>query len=138
VVMANDAVYEHLSETECEALLKAGSIGRLAAIVDGRPVIFPINYVFDGVSIIFRTAAGTKLEGAGFGPVAFEVDGVDEANRSGWSVVVEGIGTEVTDAVDQHSESARRLDVQPWVPGEHAHWVSIAADSVTGRRVSRG
>ena len=136
--MANDAVYEYLSEEECRALLTAGAIGRLAAIVDGKPVVFPINYVFDGVSVIFRTAPGTKLEGAGFGPVAFEIDGVDEATRSGWSVVVEGIGTEVTDALDHYSESARRLDLQPWVPGEHGHWVSIAADSITGRRVSRG
>ena len=31
----------------------------------GRPLIFPVNYVVDGNSIVFRTADGTKLAAAG-------------------------------------------------------------------------
>jgi hypothetical protein len=52
-------------------------------------------------------------------------------------VVVQGVGTEITDALDRRSKDLRQLELQPWVPGERAHWVAIQADSVTGRRVRR-
>lgn len=129
------SVYEDLSLEDCIALLAEGTIGRLAGIVNGRPFIFPVNYALDGDTVVFRTSPGTKLAGAGFGPVAFEIDGVDEAERTGWSVVVQGIGTEITDALDHRSEALRQLELQPWVPGETSHWVAIQTESVTGRRL---
>jgi uncharacterized protein len=54
-------------------------------------VIFPLNYVFDQGGVVFRTDPGTRLEAAAdAAPVAFELDAVDEATRTGWSVVVRG------------------------------------------------
>jgi nitroimidazol reductase NimA-like FMN-containing flavoprotein (pyridoxamine 5'-phosphate oxidase superfamily) len=132
------SVYEELSPAECTALLAQGSFGRLAGVIDGKPFLFPVNYTLDGDTIVFRTNAGTKLAGAGFGPVAFEIDGVDEAQQTGWSVIVQGIGTEITDALDHRSTALRRLELEPWVPGESAHWVAIQAESVTGRRLRGG
>jgi nitroimidazol reductase NimA-like FMN-containing flavoprotein (pyridoxamine 5'-phosphate oxidase superfamily) len=131
------AVYEELSPDECLSLLGQGSIGRLAGVAEGRPFVFPINYALDGDTVVFRTSPGTKLAGAGFGRVAFEIDGVDEASRTGWSVIVQGVSREITDAVDLQSDALRRLDLQPWVPGERAHWVAIQAESITGRRLGR-
>lgn len=128
-------VYEELSPGECLAHLAAGRIGRLAGVVDGRPFIFPVNYVLDGATIVFRADAGTALAGAGFGWVAFEIDGVDHDEQTGWSILVRGLATEITDALDHRSRVLRALDVQPWVPGEKGHWVAIQADSITGRRL---
>jgi hypothetical protein len=87
--------------------------------------------------VVFRTSPGTKLAGAALGHVAFEIDGVDETTQTGWSVIVQGVGTEITSSLDEHSERLRALEVQPWVPGTHAHWVGIVAQSITGRRLRR-
>ena len=51
--------------------------------------------------VVFRTDEGTKLDAAARGSgVAFEIDGTDEAARTGWSVVVRGEATEVTDPAE--------------------------------------
>jgi uncharacterized protein len=42
-------------------------------MADG-PQIFHINYVVDHGTVVFRTAAGTKLAGAAQRDVAFEAD----------------------------------------------------------------
>jgi nitroimidazol reductase NimA-like FMN-containing flavoprotein (pyridoxamine 5'-phosphate oxidase superfamily) len=128
-------VYEELSVEECLELLGAHSFGRLAVIVDGHPIVFPVNYALDGEAVVFRTARGTKLSGAALGQVAFEIDGVDETTQTGWSVIVQGVGNEITSTLDERSERLRTLEVQPWVPGERPHWVGILAQSVTGRRL---
>ena len=120
---------------ECIALLANGIVGRVAGVVGRRPFIFPVNYVLDDGTIVFRTGPGTKLEGTGFGPIAFEIDCFDETSRTGWSVIVQGTGTEITDALDRYSEVLRELKLEPWVPGSKGHWVAIQAESVTGRRL---
>jgi nitroimidazol reductase NimA-like FMN-containing flavoprotein (pyridoxamine 5'-phosphate oxidase superfamily) len=131
----DDLVYEELSVGECLQLLAAHNFGRIAVVVDSHPIVFPLNYALEGDSVVFRTAPGTKLSGAAMGHVAFEIDAVDENSQTGWSVIVQGVGTEITSSLDEHSEQLRALAVQPWVPGERAHWVSILPQSITGRRL---
>lgn len=135
VVSRNMSYYEELLPEECMTLLARCSVGRLAGIVEGKPFLFPVNYTLDGNAVVFRTDPGTKLAGAGFGPVAFEVDGVDETEHIGWSVIVQGMGTEITDALDHDSEALRGLNLKPWAQGDKAHWVAIHAESITGRRL---
>jgi hypothetical protein len=60
---------------------------------------------------------------------------VDEATQTGWSVIVQGVGNDITSTLDEQSERLRALMVQPWGPGERAHWVGILAQSITGRRL---
>ena len=130
-------IYENLSVDECLELLRAHRFGRIAVVVDGHPIIFPVNYAIDADAVVFRTDPGSKLSGAVMGRVAFEVDGVDESARAGWSVIVQGAGSEITGALDRRSEQLRQLEVQPWVPGEQARWIEILPISVTGRRLRR-
>jgi hypothetical protein len=52
-------------------------------------------------------------------------------------VIVQGVGKEITDAFDHQSAALRQAALEPWVPGEKAHWVAIEAESITGRRLSR-
>ena len=71
-------------------MLRANRVGRIAACMDGHPEIFPVTYVVDDESIVFRTAAGTKLAATRDAEVAFEVDSYDAAEGSAASVIVAG------------------------------------------------
>ncbi len=104
-------------------------------VIDAQPIAFPVNYTLDGDAVVFRTDPGTKLNGAAMGRVAFEIDGSDEATRSGWSVIVQGVGNDITDTLDHRSAQLRLLEVQPWAPGEKARWVEVLPQSITGRRL---
>jgi uncharacterized protein len=126
-----------LSREECLRLLKSQSFGRLAVNTGkGPPVIRPVNYFFDerSQSVVFRTAVGSKFYGLlKSAEAAFEVDRVEGASRTGWSVIVQGVTDEVT-----HPSEVRRLDdlgLDPWAPGYKAHWIQIRAWTVSGRRI---
>jgi nitroimidazol reductase NimA-like FMN-containing flavoprotein (pyridoxamine 5'-phosphate oxidase superfamily) len=133
-----DNIYEELSAPECLELLGAHNFGRIAVVINGHPMVFPVNYALDGDVVVFRTNTGAKLSGAAMGRVAFEIDGVDEASRTGWSVVVQGVGNEITSALDHRSQQLRQLEVHSWAPGEHPCWVEIVTQQITGRRLQAG
>lgn len=135
--VASEVVIEDIPLQECLELLTGTFVGRIGGLAKGKPFIFPVNYVLDDQTVVFRTAPGTKLDGAGFGRVAFEIDGIDDAAKTGWSVIVQGVGTEITEMLDAYSEKLRELEVVPWVPGDKAHWVAIQPESISGRRLTR-
>jgi nitroimidazol reductase NimA-like FMN-containing flavoprotein (pyridoxamine 5'-phosphate oxidase superfamily) len=123
--------------SECEELLKSSTLGRLAVVVNGRPEIFPVNHVFDEVErcVVFPSNAHTKLHAALDWPyVAFEIDGMDADQPSGWSVLVVGRAEEVQDTDAIEHWCARRGIV--WRCGQQTHWLRIVAEKVTGRRIS--
>lgn len=126
-----------LSRGECLRLLESHGFGRLAVrLGDGPPVIRPVNYVFDGSthSVVFRSDPGSKLHGLlHAASAAFEIDGLDEGSRTGWSVIVRGLTEEITSPGE-----LRRLErrgVASWAPGPKAHWIRIRTGTVTGRRI---
>ena len=135
--MDDDCAVQEITHAECLELLRTSAVGRVGGTVDGHPFVLPVNYAVDGDHVVFKTAAGTKLSGTTFARVAFEIDGFDAKSRTGWSVVVEGVATDISDMVDSASARLRTLDLQPWFPGEKSHWVAIQPESITGRRVSR-
>jgi len=126
-----------LPRAECLRLLAANRFGRLAvALSEGAPVIRPVNYLFDesSQSVVFRTSHGSKLHAVlQTNEAAFEIDGVEEGSRTGWSVIIHGVAEEITNQAE-----VRRLDalgVTPWAPGHKRRWVRIRARTVTGRRI---
>jgi len=123
-----------MTEEQCLVLLTSNQVGRLAVVMDGQPLVFPVNYLFDGGSILVRTGMGTMLRGASFAQVAFEIDGSDADRRSGWSVMVQGMGHDITDAVDRSSEHLKTLEVVPWAPGSKPRLLRIDPRTITGRR----
>ena len=133
--VAPDIVVDELGPEVCANLLETHHFGRLAVVVDGGPVIFPVNYAFHDGRVAIRTDPGTKLAAAALGRVAFEVDGVDETAHTGWSVLVRGTGFDVTDSIDEQSEELRRAGVDTWAPGSKANWVRIEPTAITGRRI---
>ena len=52
---------EILSEAMCWERLRRTSIGRLGVHHDNQPAIYPINYLVDGTSIVFRTRRDSKI-----------------------------------------------------------------------------
>jgi hypothetical protein len=128
---------EEIPEEECLELLAGGSVGRIATVSNGQPLIFPVNYVLEGRTVAFRTDPGTKLEAATLGRVAFEVDSVDPELREAWSVVVQGVGREITEAWDSWSRSVTARHLDPWAAGAKEHWVAIARPVFSGRRIRR-
>jgi nitroimidazol reductase NimA-like FMN-containing flavoprotein (pyridoxamine 5'-phosphate oxidase superfamily) len=126
---------EVLSRAECLELLAGHHFGRISVVADGQPIILPVNYIFDDGHVAVRTDPGTKLTAAAQGRVAFEVDEIHESSRTGWSVLVTGVGYEVTDALDASSVATRRFPVDTWAPGQKSHWIRIESEHVSGRRL---
>ena len=90
--------------------------------------------MFDPYLVVFRTDPGSKLDAATEREsVAFEVDAIDEATRTGWSVVVRGTLAEITDPAQL--KRLRALPLYPWAPGEKSRYVRVRPVSVTGRRI---
>jgi uncharacterized protein len=125
---------EELDQDECRRLLAERHLGRLAIPDFGGPVIFPVNYVLDQGLVVFRTDPGSKLDATEREQVAFEVDAVEEATRTGWSVVVRGTLAEITDPT--HLARLRTLPLYPWAPGEKANYVRVQPRRITGRRIT--
>jgi uncharacterized protein len=120
-----------LSETECWQLLSSVALGRLVTSVDGEPAIFPVNFVVQHRTVLFRTAEGTKLVSAAINnSVLFEADnhGVTE----GWSVIVKGNARILR--TNEDIDEAERAQLLPWTATVKQHYVRIRPRSVTGRR----
>ena len=122
-----------LSVSACWALLRSVDVGRLGVTVDGEPDIFPVNFVVDHGTIVFRTAAGTKLAAALCDvAVAFEVDGYDSETNEAWSVVVKGHAREISKPADV--ADAFTLPLYPWHADPKGHLVRVVPQDVSGRR----
>lgn len=124
-----------LEESRCWDLLASQEVGRLATAVQGFPEIFPLNFVVDGESIVFRTAEGSKLlELVINAHVCFEVDGWTD--NGGWSVVLKGSAS-VVPSGEEH-DVVEALPLRPWVPTVKTNFVRVTPTEVTGRRFEFG
>jgi nitroimidazol reductase NimA-like FMN-containing flavoprotein (pyridoxamine 5'-phosphate oxidase superfamily) len=124
-----------LTRAEAVNLLQQHAfVGRIGFVVDGRPLIIPVNYLADDESIVFCTAPGTKLSAIGGGaPVVFEVDDSRALYHAGWSVLVKGTALEITD--EARLDELRRGPLRSWATRSTEHWVCITIEEVTGRRI---
>ncbi|MER5642288.1 pyridoxamine 5'-phosphate oxidase family protein [Kitasatospora sp. NPDC002227] len=124
-----------LAAWECWAKLAPGGVGRVALSTPDGPTVLPVNYrVLDG-TLLFRTAPDGPLAAAVGHRVAVEVDHVDEAMRTGWSVLVTGEANRFagTGAVEH---LRRRGSPDPWAGGRRELWVRVKPVSVTGRTIT--
>lgn len=132
---ANDARYgiRHLSPDECWEAVRGAEIGRLGVVIDGQPEIFPVNYAVNRETIVFRTAEGTKLDGALLGNrVAFEVDGFNPDTNQAWSAVIKGT-TDRPRSIEGVLETVA-LPIFPWQAGDKTRYVTIVPAEISGRR----
>lgn len=124
-----------LSMSECWHLLSSVALGRLVTVVDGQPEIFPVNFVVQRKTLLFRTAEGTKLVSAAINNnVLFEADEHNVAE--GWSVIVKGVAR--TMRSHQDAEEAERAQLFSWTATQKLHYVRILPTAITGRRFRFG
>ena len=124
-----------LTDDECWTRIATQDLGRLVTRVGDVIDIFPVNYVVDGDTILFRTAEGSKLvELTIHDEVLFEVD--DHTDTDAWSVVVRGHARRLTTS-DEVAE-ADRQPLRPWVPTLKYNYVRIEPTSLSGRAFHRG
>ena len=110
---------EILSRDECLELLDRAHVGRIGLCMGALPVILPINLrMLDG-DVIVRSGPGSKLDAAlNHAVVALEVDAFSPFDHTGWSVMVQGLATEIVDDVgrrraDGSRRSLMNLGAQP-------------------------
>ncbi|BDY26421.1 MULTISPECIES: pyridoxamine 5'-phosphate oxidase family protein [Mycolicibacterium] len=124
-----------LSDRESWGLLGSVSLGRLVTTVDNEAHIFPVNFVVQHHTILFRTAEGTKLISAAMNrAVLFEAD--DHNAVEGWSVIVRGVAR--TLRTDDELSEAAQAQLLPWTATTKTHFVRVSATRITGRRFRFG
>lgn len=129
-------MFEEIASEECLQLVARSSFGRVAFIdTQHQPLIVPVTYHFTPEQIVIRTEHRTELAKASRRVVALEVDDVNPSTHEGWSVLVRGQVREVTDAVDDRSDSLRPTAVGTWVAGEMSRGLVIEPSAVTGWRL---
>lgn len=123
-----------LNASQSWGLLRGAVVGRLAVISPDhtQPDIFPINYIVDRGSIVFRTSEGSKLAAARDSSVAFEADGYNPFTGEAWSVVVKGTAREVKKLHEVFD--ALNLPLFPWHATPKPRILRIEPDLITGRR----
>lgn len=123
-----------LSDEQCWERVRTQELGRLVTRVGEVLDIFPVNYVVDGESVLFRTAQGSKLfELTVNDEVLFEVD--DHTDTDAWSVIIRG-RAHALDTSDE-VERADSLGLRPWIPTLKYTYVRIAPESLSGRAFER-
>jgi nitroimidazol reductase NimA-like FMN-containing flavoprotein (pyridoxamine 5'-phosphate oxidase superfamily) len=128
-------MYE-LDEEVCRQMLERCTFGRVAFGDAEGLTVLPVNCVFAQDAVLFRTSPGSALDRLGSGHVvAFEADQVDPIAESGWSVLVRGTATHVTDS-DQLAAIAESA-MHPWAPGRRDDWIAIHVERITGRIIRR-
>ncbi|UIX34232.1 pyridoxamine 5'-phosphate oxidase family protein [Streptomyces sp. GQFP] len=126
-----------LGRDEALKLLAEAPLGRVVFSHQALPAIRPVNHlVEDSGDIVIRTHTRAALLGraALSEVVAYEADALDPATRTGWSVVVTGTASQVSDPAELDRYQAV---LAPWVDTEMDHVVRIRADIVTGYRLVR-
>jgi nitroimidazol reductase NimA-like FMN-containing flavoprotein (pyridoxamine 5'-phosphate oxidase superfamily) len=132
--MANDPITV-LDDHEAWNLLSSVALGRLVTYFGGQLEIFPVNFVAQKGTVLFRTAEGTKLFTTVMNDkVLFEAD--DHTVAEGWSVVIRGTAKMLSSAED--IRAADQAGLMPWVPTEKLRYVRVTPTEISARRFQFG
>jgi nitroimidazol reductase NimA-like FMN-containing flavoprotein (pyridoxamine 5'-phosphate oxidase superfamily) len=127
--------WEPLTHSECFALLATVPVGRVVYSERAMPIVVPVNFSVVGSDVIVRTGRRSRLAMHAPGNVvAFEVDDIDMASRSGWSIVLTGLIKLVRDPGELAQLNALRLPA--WGATEFDRYLSLRPDVVSGRRIA--
>lgn len=111
-------------------LVRDRGIGRLCIIDHGCPLAIPMNYSVtndDGEMRFVVRAAPETLVGRYEGPASIEIDEIDLANGSAWSVIARGA---VKRVIGPHGCT----DPKPLITEGRHMWLTLAVSSISGRR----
>jgi hypothetical protein len=126
---------------EAMRLLASVGHGRVVFTKGALPAIRPVNHFVEAGRVTVRTRLTAKVSTAvqaRANPgvvVAYEADDLDAQRRLGWSVVVTGLATTVTDP-EQIARYERLL--HPWVNMAMDTVIAIEPEIITGIRILEG
>jgi len=136
----DDSPERHLDaigRQQCLDLIESHHLGRIAWQAADLPQILPITYAMHQGSVYFRTLPdGLLAELAQQTSVALEVDELDQQTRSGWSIVLHGHTSAVSEP-DELADLWASDSLVPWVSGNRTLFIRIRPDAVAGRIVRR-
>lgn len=123
-----------LGREESLALLASVPLGRLGLSQQALPTIRLVNHLVDGEHIVIRTHTDSALlrDPSLAEVVVYEADQIDLEARTGWSVMVTGRASLVTDPLDV---ARYQQLLTPWIDIDMDHVVQITAEIVTGYRL---
>ena len=122
-----------LEPQECERLLRAGAVGRVALSTPDGPHILPVNYAIFEDTVVIRTSPYSILGTYGRNAIlAFEVDHMDDDRHVGWSVVARGRGWAETEP-EEIARIREAWQPRPWASGTRNVYLRIRWESLTGR-----
>lgn len=127
-----------LDAVEAMRLLASVDHGRVVFNHQALPTIRVVNHLVDDGRIIVRTrltatvSTVVRLSTDAGVVVAYEADDLDPRRRAGWSVVVTGWATTITDP--QQIASYERL-LSPWVNMTMDTMIAIQPEIITGIRI---
>ncbi|WP_320780593.1 pyridoxamine 5'-phosphate oxidase family protein [Streptomyces sp. CRN 30] len=133
--MSQNDVFGALDRQECLRLLAEVPVGRVVYTRQALPAVLPVNFALDtDDSVLLSTSPESDLMRAVDGVVvAFEADEFDAETRSGWSVVVTGRASVVTDPAEHDRLS--RSGPTSWMPLRDAVFLRVESEMVTGREL---
>ena len=134
----NDTQLLTLDHEACLEHLRYEKVGRIAVVQDEYPLVVPVNYRFVEAAqrnwVALRTRAGNVIDRAS-SRVAFEIDGIDDTHRRGWSVLVRGTMLPVD---EDAADFAEQFDSDTWLSTGRDTWLVIEPFSITGRSLEPG
>ena len=136
--MDHAGTVEVLGRDECLTRMASQRLGRFGVVVDGTPLVLPMQFAMDGETVVVQTNQGAKVFHAPLTSVTFEVDHVDWEKGVGWSVLVQGYGEDISSAIDERSETLRSLSIRSWAPPPADRWLEIIPRKITGRLIRAG
>jgi uncharacterized protein len=128
--------FTELSEAACKELLGQHTAGRVGFLAPQGPQILPVTYQYRNGNVIFRTSPFGILSGlVRRTSVAFEIDGIEERDHSGWSVLMLGFAQAM--AHDYLQTKAWETGPVPWAEGTRNLFIEITPRTISGRSVTR-
>jgi len=126
-------ILTEMSRAECRDRLLGAHLGRVVFDEPGRgPVAIPAEYTMDGNDVIIRAVKGSSVAAHAHGRVSFDVDHFDGRLAGGWSVLLTGMATPISNPADLRHLTGRGT-------GRPADaFIRLAACRVTGRRITSG
>ncbi|MFH9347955.1 helix-turn-helix domain-containing protein [Kitasatospora sp. NPDC017646] len=125
---------EELDPAACWTRLSPGGVGRVILAAPRGLVALPVNYRVLDATILYRTEPDGTLAHAADSEVAFEVDQLDEVFATGWSVLVNGTVSVVSDE-EAVRWFERHSDPGPWAGGTRDTWMRIRPTGISGRSI---
>ena len=127
--------FRRLNRAESLPLLASAQVGRLIFTVGALLAVRVMNFALVDQLIVLRTAANTTVARSVNGAiVAFEVDDLDVATSSSWSVTVTGRAMLIADPEQIHRYQMTPL--VPWASGVRDQFVTITTEKAEGQRVT--